>query len=131
MKPGWRITTHRRSSAWAERNHQLFSIIFPRLRDARAYLDALLANDPLPKDMRVESAGASARLKREKPGRYTVIAKEGAATLQGTLRKGPRHWILTDMTGFPVRQYRSLREAGEQAGHDMRTCVTKNWTQKT
>lgn len=76
-RQGWRvimIEVEGRKSAWSKRNEQLYNIVFPRLRDAREHVEALLSVDPLPSEYELLPMS---RLTKNGPGKYKVSCGPG------------------------------------------------------
>lgn len=126
---------HMTGDPWCQRNPEVFQTSFSRLRDAREYLEAILASDPLPDALLVTSSGPRGRLRRVRPGEHLVrcAGANGEAWFGELIRRpevgGGKYWTLYDRQGGAWGTYRSLQEAGERAGHDMaRWSSLANWS---
>lgn len=73
---------------WVERNADLLSGTFPRLRDALDALEALIAVDPLPPEIMIRKPSPGTSFRRVRAGVYAVVHREGAAEYHGVLIRG-------------------------------------------
>lgn len=121
---------------WCKRNPEIFQLYFPRLRDARAYLDAVLASDPLPKELLSRAPlGPPVWIRPVRAGEHLACCEgSDGQTWYGELVRREiqgfgRGWTMYDRQGGAFGTYRSLREAKERAGEDMtRWASVADWS---
>lgn len=113
---GWMVFVMMRGQVdWTRRNHTLLSQTFPRLRDARDALEALLAVDALPAELMTSGQGEP-DMKMIRAGKYRVTQHDDGKTVTAELTRD-RHqdrgywWRLSDKDGRTLGYFRTLSEA--------------------
>lgn len=126
---GWMILPVTADHPWLDRNQNLFTTCFPRLRDACEYLIAILEVDPTPPALQPASSSPPATIRRKRTGRHVVIARlPDGQTLRGTLMRAHGYWMLVDREGACLRKYSTLRQAARYAGAAMVNCSHRDWS---
>lgn len=112
---------------WMKRNQDMFAVRLPRLCDARAYLEAALASDPLPSEL--QDHAVSTKIIRREAGRHLIRATcpEGRVMCGFLVRTPGRDWILTDQRDKKLASYPTLGVARAWAGEMMVTHPTYDW----
>lgn len=86
---GWKLEAAGKAQDWWERRPEVRGMVFPRLGDARGFLESLIATDPPPRDDVVPAS----HLSRQPDGSYVADRRYGDNVRARKLASGK--WQLT------------------------------------
>lgn len=115
----WRVMWLRPSEGeWAERNRQLFQQSFPRLKDLKETVAAVMAVDPPPPVVLMDGPDPDLKMTRTAAGKHQLVVRSRFGEVRGSVQRSPSGlWTLLNTDGRKLGNMLTLAQVARQAGH--------------